>query len=79
MKPYHLSILACLIPIMLNASNPQGVVEGNNKFAFKLFHQVQGGTTGNQFYSPFSISTALAMVYAGARNETAIQMSLTFK
>jgi len=77
MKPYHFSILACLIPIMLNASNPQGVVEGNNMFAFKLFHQVQGGTTGNQFYSPFSISTALAMVYAGARNETALQMSQT--
>ena len=77
MKPYHFSILACLIPIILNASNPQGVVEGNNMFAFKLFHQVQGGTTGNQFYSPFSISTALAMVYAGARNETALQMSQT--
>lgn len=66
-----------LIPLMLNASNPQGVVEGNNKFAFKLFHQVQGGTIGNQFYSPFSISTALAMVYAGAKNETALQMSQT--
>jgi serpin B len=37
---------------------------------------VQGDMTGtNQFYSPFSISTALAMVYAGARNETALQMS----
>ena len=77
MKPCHFSILACLLPLMINASNPQGVVEGNNKFAFKLFHQVQGGTTGNQFFSPFSISTALAMVYAGARNETALQMSQT--
>jgi serpin B len=62
---------------MINASNPQGVIEANNKFAFNLFHQVQGGTLGNQFYSPFSISTALAMVYAGARNETALQMSQT--
>lgn len=72
-----LCFFSCLIPLMLNANNPQGVVEGNNRFAFKLFHQVQGGTTGNQFYSPFSISTALAMVYAGARNETALQMSQT--
>jgi len=72
-----LCFFGCLLPLMLNASNPDGVVEGNNKFAFKLFHQVQGGTTGNQFYSPFSISTALAMVYAGARNETALQMSQT--
>ena len=72
-----LSVFTCFIPIMLNATNPQGVVEGNNMFAFKLFHQVQGGTTRNQFYSPFSISTALAMVYAGAKNETAIQISQT--
>ncbi len=72
-----LSILVCLSPIMIAANTPQGVVEGNNAFAFKLFHQVQNGTTGNRFYSPFSISTALAMVYAGARNETALQMSQT--
>jgi serpin B len=72
-----LSFAAFLLPIMINANNPQGVVEGNNKFAFKLFHQAQFGTTGNQFYSPFSISTALAMVYAGAKNETALQMSQT--
>jgi serpin B len=65
-----LSFLICLLPIMIAANNPQGVVEGNNKFTFTLFHQVQG-TVGNQFYSPFSVSTALAMVYAGARNETA--------
>lgn len=73
-----LCFFACLLPLMLDANNPQGVVEGNNKFAFKLFQQMQGGTTGtNQFYSPFSISTALAMVYAGAKNETALQMSQT--
>ena len=72
-----LCLFSCLIPIIISANNPQGVIEANNKFAFKLFHQVQGGTLGNQFYSPFSISTALAMVYAGARNETAQQMSQT--
>jgi serpin B len=77
MKFYHFTILGYLLPLMINANNPQGVVESNNKFAFKLFHQVQGGTIGNQFYSPFSISTAMAMVYAGARNETALQMSQT--
>ena len=78
MKSYHPFILACLLPLLISANNPQGVVEGNNRFAFKLFHQLQGGTTGNnQFYSPLSISTAMAMVYAGARNETALQMGQT--
>ncbi len=73
-----LCFFSCLLPFMISANNHPGVVDGNNKFAFKLFQQVQGGTTGtNQFYSPFSISTALAMVYAGARNETALQMSQT--
>ena len=69
--------LTCLFPLMINANNSQGVIDGNNKFAFKLFHQVSGTTDKNQFYSPFSISTALAMVYAGARNETARQISQT--
>ena len=63
---------------MISANNPQGIVDGNNKFAFNLYHQVQGSTTGtNLFYSPFSISTALAMTYAGARTETALQISAT--
>jgi len=77
MKLYNLFILACLFPTIISANNPQEVVDGNNVFAFKLFHQVQGGTTGNQFYSPFSISTALAMTYAGARTETAQQIRQT--
>jgi serpin B len=77
MKP-HLCFLICFLPVMISANTPQEIVDGNNKFAFKLYHQVQGSTTGtNLFYSPFSISTALAMVYAGARTETALQISAT--
>jgi serpin B len=77
MKPV-LCLFTFLIPLVIVANNPQEIVNGNNKFAFKLFHSVQGGTTGNNlFFSPFSISTALAMTYAGARNETALQISQT--
>ncbi len=77
MKPFLISFL-CFIPIWGIATNPQGIIDGNNKFAFNLYHQVQGGTTGsNLFFSPFSISTAVAMVYAGARTETALQISQT--
>jgi serpin B len=60
---------------MVRADNPRGIVEGNNKFAFRLFADLKSGNDKNLFCSPFSISTALAMVYAGARNETALQMS----
>jgi len=46
------------------------VVDGNNQFAFDLYNMVDG----NVFYSPYSISTALAMTYAGANGNTATEM-----
>ena len=50
------------------------VAEGCNRFAFDLYGRLKGGE-GNLFLSPYSISTALAMTYAGARGETAEQMA----
>jgi len=50
------------------------LVAGNNRFAFDLFHAVAQGE-GNLFFSPYSISTALSITYAGARGETAEQMA----
>jgi len=50
------------------------IVEGNNRFALELFAKLQS-TKGNLFFSPYSISTALAMAHAGARNETESQMT----
>jgi len=52
------------------------VVEGNNTFAVDLYGQLDK-QEGNLFFSPASISTALAMTYAGARGETASQMAKT--
>jgi serpin B len=48
--------------------------EGNTAFALKLHGQLRD-EPGNLFYSPHSISTALAMTYAGARGETEAQMA----
>ena len=64
---------------MVYSSNPQDLAEANNKFAFKLFQELQTTNDNNLFYSPFSISTALAMTYGGARGTTAIQMSKTME
>ncbi len=50
------------------------VVEGNNHFATDLYSQLKDNG-GNVFFSPFSISTALAMTYEGARGQTAEEMS----
>jgi serpin B len=49
------------------------LVQGNNTFALALFGRLRK-SDGNLFYSPYSISTALAMTRAGARGETARQM-----
>jgi serpin B len=47
---------------------------GNDAFAFDLYAKAAEGD-GNVFFSPFSISSALAMTYAGARNATETQMA----
>lgn len=52
------------------------IVNGNNAFALDLYAQLKNNE-GNLFYSPYSISTALAMTYAGARDQTAEQMAQT--
>ncbi|HET6441808.1 MAG TPA: serpin family protein [Phycisphaerae bacterium] len=50
------------------------VAEGCNRFAFDLYARLKGAE-GNLFLSPYSISTALTMTYAGARGRTAEQMA----
>ncbi len=78
MKSLILCFISFLYPVFLvKGDNPQEITNGNNKFAFKLYSEVRNNKDQNLFYSPFSISTALAMVYAGARNETALQISQT--
>ncbi len=52
------------------------VVEGNNAFAVELYGQLRN-QSGNLFFSPESISTALAMTFAGARGETSSEMAKT--
>ncbi|MBN2006605.1 MAG: serpin family protein [Anaerolineae bacterium] len=49
---------------------------GNSAFAFDLYQALRS-EDGNLFYSPHSISIALAMTYAGARENTAKQMAET--
>jgi len=53
----------------------QAVVKGNTQFALDLYHRLCD-MKGNLFFSPYSLSTALAMTHAGARGETQAQMSL---
>ncbi|MBN2188359.1 MAG: serpin family protein [Chitinispirillaceae bacterium] len=61
--------------LMVDAPAPDvaAVVEGNNAFGWSLFGMLN--TSGdNLFFSPYSISLALAMAWAGARGETGTEM-----
>jgi serpin B len=53
------------------------LVAGNSAFAFDLYRTLCQEEEGNLFYSPYSISSALAMTYGGARGETERQMAAT--
>ncbi len=51
------------------------LVAGNTAFALDLYRLLSAERAENLFYSPYSISIALAMTYAGARSETEQQMA----
>jgi serine protease inhibitor len=82
-------LLSLLIPCLVLAPGASGaemkplaaadrttVVEGDNAFAVALYGRLRN-QIGNLFFSPESISTALAMAYAGARGGTASEMAKT--
>ncbi|CAJ1081851.1 leukocyte elastase inhibitor-like isoform X2 [Xyrichtys novacula] len=61
-------------------ATPTPLCKANTAFSLALFKQLSDNDkTGNIFYSPFSVSSALAMVMLGARSNTAAQMSECLK
>ena len=56
----------------------QQVVNANNQFAFEMYSELNKTEQGNLFYSPYSISVALAMTYEGAKEQTADEMKSVF-
>lgn len=69
-------IMAYVVPNNALANDINILVSGNNTFALDLYRKLSE-EKGNLFFSPYSISSALAMTYAGARKETAKQMAST--
>ncbi len=61
-------------PAAPEAADLSLVVKGNNEFALDLYAKLRSEEAGNLFFSPHSISTALAMTYAGARGDTEKEM-----
>lgn len=76
MKFKHLlyTLLLCfLMAFNALAQSEKGFINGHNAFAFNLFRKLYSPKE-NVFFSPYSIRTALAMTYAGAKNQTKKQM-----
>jgi len=65
-KPYNTSPEA-------SSEDLETLVGGNTEFALDLYQQIKD-SDDNLFYSPYSISLALAMTYAGARGVTRQEM-----
>jgi serpin B len=57
----------------INAQSYRNTVRGNSEFAFELYKKIYKEDK-NIFISPYSISSALAMVFAGSKNETENQI-----
>ncbi|MCA9522011.1 MAG: serpin family protein, partial [Myxococcales bacterium] len=54
-------------------SDLETLAADNNRFAWKLYQQLRT-EDGNLFFSPYSMTLALAMTYAGAKSTTATEM-----
>jgi len=61
-------------PSVSDADKAQ-LAKDDTQFAIDLFNQVAKDDASNVFYSPYSISLALAMTYNGANGDTAAQMA----
>lgn len=74
-------ILSIMIPAIaahcfatVEPNDIKAVVKSNNTFGLNMYLKFRD-EPGNIFFSPYSISTALAMTYAGARGRTEKEMA----
>jgi serpin B len=76
MKQTLLVLLSFIVLSMPMATTAQveSLVASNTAFALNLYSEL-ATNSGNLFFLPYSISTCLAMLYAGANGDTEQQMS----
>ena len=63
-----------VVPSRVLSAAERALIAGDTQFAFDLYRKVHQGN-GNLFFSPYSISMALAMVYTGSDGKTEEQMA----
>ena len=75
----RLLLIMVLIPCIVFGEVPTyHATRAINAFAIDMYREL-AAEGGNVFFSPYSISVALTMTYAGARGETATEMANTLR
>jgi len=80
MRRIHLLLLGTLAAPVAKAEetssdeSPHALARSNNRFGCNLYAGLRG-QAGNLSCSPYSVRTALAMTYAGARGQTSAEMA----
>ncbi len=73
------ALLGCGLATLGNGNETAAIhaelVQANTQFSVDLYRALATDDSENLFFSPYSISTALAMTYAGAQGETEHQMA----
>jgi len=64
-----------IIDVDADGRNTTAAVAGLNAFGVDLFKAIAAQETGNVVLSPYSVTFALGMIYAGARTRTAKEMA----
>src|SRR5687768_7293286 len=85
MRHRLIGLIVILLAALPTAAQPPklepeiaSLVESNSDFAANLYQQL-ASKDGNLFFSPYSISNALAMTYGGAKGNTAAEMKTTLR
>ena len=83
-SPQTISNQVPLTEVKALISTPEGiaqVVTANNQFAIDMYQQINGQNKQadkNVFFSPYSLSTSMAMLYVAAEGETKAQIQRAF-
>ncbi|WP_372367595.1 serpin family protein [Candidatus Uabimicrobium sp. HlEnr_7] len=71
-KETQISITGNIIDV--SNEDTDELAKNNTNFAWNLYRQLADSSSKNIFFSPYSVSTALAMTYSGAREQTREEM-----
>ncbi len=61
----------------VSSTDTETLINGNNSFAIEMFHQLLNENDGNIVFSPYSVSSAFALLYPGTSGDTKSEIKNT--